>query len=203
MTTTPPTDYRRAIEDYVREQAKPVDKLGHMPRLHALAARVGAGIPHDEDVLHAAVWLHDLGVFVGHRPEEIEKLAAWDHVAYAMEHIPAVLERCGFPREKIPAVVEAVRTHLPSREPTTIEGTILRDADLLEQIGAVGILRMASKVGRDTRFPDLGDVVRALRQRAAAVPNEIRLDGTRTLALDRLAVLDAFVEAADRELARD
>lgn len=197
------SDYRRAIADYVTEQARPVDKLGHMPRLYALAVRLGDGMPHDDDVLFAAAWLHDLGVFTGHRPEDLERLAVWDHVTYAMERIPALLERFGFPREKIPAVVEAVRTHLPSREPTTIEGTILRDADLLEQIGAVGILRMASKVGRDTRFPDIADAVRALRQRAAAVPGEIRLERTRELARERMTALDAFLTAAAAELPRD
>lgn len=197
------SDYRRAIAEYVSREARPIDKLGHMPRLYAVAVRLGAGVDHDDDVLYAAAWLHDLGVFTGHRPEDIERLATWDHVEYAMERIPILLEDFGFPRAKIPAVVEAVRTHLPTREPTTIEGTLLRDADLLEQIGAVGILRMASKVGRDTRFPDIADVVRALRQRAAAIPGEIRLDRTRELARDRLAVLDAFLAAADAELPRD
>lgn len=201
--TSPTAPCRRAIAEYVRQEARPIDKLGHMPRLYALAAQLGAGVPHDDDVLFAAAWLHDLGVFTGHRPEEIDRLAAWDHVAYAMDRIPALLERFDFPRAKIAGVVEAVRTHLPSREPTTIEGTLLRDADLLEQVGAIGILRMASKVGRDTRFPDIVDVVRALRKRAAAVPGELRLDRARELARARLAILDAFLDAADAELPRD
>ena len=53
----------------------------------------------------------------------------------------AILERLGFPPEKIPLVVEIIRTHQPAQEPESLEGKILRDADILEQLGAIGILR--------------------------------------------------------------
>src|SRR5690349_10283028 len=98
---------------YIRENAKPVDKYDHQPRLYALTRKVGEGLQYDDDVVFAAVWLHDLGVFVGHRPEEPDKLARWDNVAYACEQSPRVLARFGFARDKVPAVVEAIRTHQP------------------------------------------------------------------------------------------
>ena len=101
----PPADSRSAIEDYIRANARPVDKFGHQPRLHALAKRLGEGMVFDDDVLHAAAWLHDLGVFMGHRPEDQAALAAWDNVAYAIERTPSLLRQFGFPEEKIAAVV--------------------------------------------------------------------------------------------------
>src|SRR5207344_998877 len=93
-------------------------------------------------------------------------LAAWDHVAYVLSVGPEILRKLGFPEEKITAVSEVIRTHLPSRYQTTFEGVLLRDADLLEQVGTVGILRTVSKVGRDTQFRTHGDAVRALDQSA-------------------------------------
>ncbi len=158
--------YRSAIAEYIRRNAVPPDKFSHQPRLYQLACQLGQNESFDDDVLYAAAWMHDLGVFVGHRPDDIALLAAWDHVTYAMQNAPAVLQSVGFPSSKIPAAMEAIRTHLPSREPTSIEGTLLRDADILEQLGAVGILRMISKVGRDTRYPTATAALEVLRRNA-------------------------------------
>jgi len=191
--------YREAIADYIRAQAQPPDKFTHQPRLYHLAKSLAEGHPYDDDVLYAAAWMHDLGVFHGHRPEDPAVLADWDHVAYAMKEVPALLRQFGFPEEKIPGAIEAIRTHLPSRQPTTFEGTLLRDADLLEQLGAVGILRTASKVGRDTRFVRLGDPLATLRRNAEQLPGKLELAAARRLAKDRVAILRAFLDAAQAD----
>ena len=162
----PELDYRQAIADYIHANAKPPDKFSHQARLYRLACELAEGQAFDDDVLYAAVWLHDLGVFIGHRPEEPVALAAWDNVSYAMKEAPGLLRRFGFPAEKIPAVVEVIRTHLPSTKPTSFEGTLMRDADILEQLGAIGIIRTVSKVGRDTRFIRFDDALRVLRRNA-------------------------------------
>ena len=150
-------NFRLPLAEYVRSQALPVDKLGHQPRLYAMTQLVGQGLAYDDDVVYAAAWLHDLGVFIGHRPEDPAELAAWDSVSYAMKEAPAALLRCGFPTTKVADVVEAIRTHQPHLRPVTLEGTILRDADILEQLGAIGILRVVAKIGRDTRYPTFTD----------------------------------------------
>jgi uncharacterized protein len=194
-----PTSFRTAIIEYIREQAKPVDKFSHQPRLYELTKMIGAGEDYDDDVVFATVWMHDLGVFVGHRPEEPQALAAWDCVAYAMKETPAVLERLGFPKEKIPAVVEAIRTHQPSASPTTIEGTIVRDADILEQLGATAVLRTVCKIGRDTRFQRFPDALHVLRKNLKTLPNQLLLGSSRMLAKPRVKALEAFLAAADAE----
>ena len=56
----------------------------------------------------------------------------WDFLRYAMKQTPEILARFNFPAEKIPVVVEAIRTHQPKDNPTSIEGIILRDADILK-----------------------------------------------------------------------
>ena len=86
---------------------------------------------YDDDILHAAAWLHDLGVFIGHRPEELEALQRWDHIAYAIGEAPGILRKVGFPEGRITAVCEAIRTHLPTSRPNSLEGTLLREADIL------------------------------------------------------------------------
>ena len=191
--------YRQAIVDYIRAQAKPPDKFSHQARLYHLATRLAEGRPYDDDVLHAAAWMHDLGVFIGHRPEDPVALATWDHVAYASRRVPEILKQFGFPPEKIPATIEAIRTHLPSTKPTSFEGTLLRDADILEQLGAIAVLRTVSKVGRDTRFARYADAIILLRRNLEQLPARLELPSARRLAEPRLAALKAFLEAAEAE----
>ncbi|MGD0613814.1 MAG: HD domain-containing protein [Verrucomicrobiota bacterium] len=193
------SDYREALMKYIQAQARPPDKFSHQPRLYRLAARLAEGRAFDDDVLFAAAWLHDLGVFVGHRPEDPARLAAWDHVAYALEEAPPLLQKFGFSDEKIPAVLEVIRTHLPSTTPATLEGVLLRDADILEQLGAIGILRTVSKIGRDNRFVRFADALRVLGRNADDLPAKLQLESARRLAGPRLKVLRQFLEAAADE----
>ena len=161
--------------------------------------RLAEGGGFDEDVLFAAAWLHDLGVFVGHRPQDPARLATWDHVAYVLAQAPELLRQFGFPADKIPAVLEVIRTHLPSATPTTMEGVLMRDADILEQLGAIGILRTVSKVGRDTRFIRFSDALRSLARNAEDLPSKLQLESSRRLAAPRLNVLRQFLQSAADE----
>jgi uncharacterized protein len=192
-------NFRLSLAEYVRSQALPVDKLGHQPRLYALTRLVGQGMSYDDDVVYAAAWLHDLGVFIGHRPEDPEKLSRWDNVSYAMQQAPAALVESGFPTTKVAQVVEAIRTHQPHLTPTTLEGTILRDADILEQLGAIGILRVVAKIGRDTRYPTFTDAVATLRKSVSDLPGMLHLDAAKALARPRIALLQAFLQELGQE----
>lgn len=176
-----------------------MEKFGHQPRLYALTRLIGTGCEYDEDIVCAAAYLHDLGVFQGHRPENPELLSRWDNVAYALEKSPAVLRSIDFPEFKILPVLAAIETHQPQHQPRTLEAAILRDADILEQLGAIGILRTVAKVGRDTRFPTFTPAVAALENALRVLPRTILLPTTQALAQPRIMVLRAFLAAVQDE----
>jgi uncharacterized protein len=113
--------------------------------------------------------------------------------------VPVLLKQFGFPGEKIAAVIEVIRVHQPAGNPATMEGIIIRDADILEQLGAAGVLRTVSKVGRDTRFQVFPDALRVLQRNAETLPGLLRLPVSRKLAEPRLRVLAAFLQAANSE----
>jgi uncharacterized protein len=75
----------------------------------------------------------------------------------------------------------------------------LRDADILEQLGAVGILRTVCKIGRDTRFTTFEDALRVLQSNAEQLGAQLQLDAARRLAQPRLQILNAFLSAAKNE----
>ena len=195
-TLMKPLGYRKAITDYIRVNAKPREKFSHQPRLYKLAVQLAEERFFEDDVLFAAAWLHDLGVFVGHRPENSSALSKWDNVGYALRKAPALLKRFGFPMQKVPAVLEAIRTHQPSAKPTTFEGTLLRDADILEQLGAIAILRTVCKIGRDTRFTVFEDAIGLLRKNLESLPKQLRLESARRRAKPRVKVLKLFLDGA-------
>jgi uncharacterized protein len=191
--------WRESVIEYIRVEAQPPDKFGHQPRLYALACRIGEGMAFDDDILFAAAWMHDLGVFLGHRPRDPEQLAHWDHVPYTIARTLELLPSWGFPAGKLDAVAEAIRTHQPHDEPSHIEGILLRDADILEQLGAIGALRTLVKVGRDTRYSTFSSVLPVLRRAVAELPSRLHFDSARLLAEPRVLILGRFLSAIGDE----
>lgn len=190
--------WRQQLRDYISQQAKPADKFSHQPRLYSLACSLASGYEVDDDILFAACWLHDLGVFIGHRPEDLHALAKWDNVAYAIAQAPTLLTSWGFPVGKITAVQEAIQQHHPQARPTNIEAILLHDADILELIGAVGLLRTISKVGRDSRFTTFSDVLPVL-ERYQQLEAELLTAPARELAQARLTLIRQFIAQAKEE----
>ena len=196
-----PADFRHLIAELIEREARPVDKYGHQPRLYSLTRAIGEDLTYDDDIVYAAAWLHDIGVFVGNRPEDPEQLRRWDHVTYACNRATTILRETGFPPEKIPAVLDAIRTHQPHDDPQTLEAVILRDADILEQLGAIGILRAVSKVGRDTRYARFSEITPVLNKAVTELPSKLRLERARELAAPKIRLLTDFLAGIDAESA--
>lgn len=192
-------DFRSFLRKYIEQQARPVYKIGHQPRLYALSESIGRDLVFDDDAVFAAVYLHDLGVFVGHRPEDPHLLTRWDHVAYATAKAPSILRQAGFPEHKIDAVLQIIREHQPGDEPSSIESEIVRDADILEQLGAVGCLRTAAKLGSDTRFATFADVKQSLQRALSTLPSLLRLPAAQRLAEPKTAALRNFLLSLEVE----
>jgi uncharacterized protein len=192
-------DWRHSVIDYIRVEATPEDKFGHQPRLYALACRLGQGLDYDDDIVFAAAWMHDLGVFLGHRPSDPAQLAKWDHVPYTVARTRELLPAWGFPLEKLDDVEEAIRTHQAKDSPGIIEAVLIHDADILEQLGAIGVARALVKVGRDTRYQKFSSVLPVLRAAIADLPGKLRLAASKEMAAPRIEALRLFVSSLERE----
>src|SRR6185437_12428552 len=99
--------------------------------------------------------------------------------------------------EKLDGVAEAIRNHQARDNPTTIEGILLRDADILEQLGAIGLLRAVVKVGRDTRYPTYSAILPVLNHAVNHLPAQTRLSVSRRMAESRAEVLRSFLIALE------
>jgi uncharacterized protein len=195
----PMENWRESVEDYIRREARPQDKFGHQPRLYALAVRLGDGLAYDDDVVFAAAWMHDLGVFAGHRPSDPLELAGWNHIPYTIERSRTLLAGWGFPSVKLDKVAAAIATHEPHSTPGEIEAVLLRDADILEQLGAIGAIRALVKVGRDTRYPTYSSVLPVLKKAIDELPSRLSLTASRLLAAPRVERLRSWIEQIEEE----
>ena len=124
-----------AIEMQKAPAPSEVHAEDHVLRVLKRCIRLGEKLNADLEALVAAVYLHDLG------RHYIDDKA---HGALSALKAGPVLERINFPEEKRETVLHAIQVHDVSANPenrTTLESKILYDADKIDTLGVVGVLR--------------------------------------------------------------
>ena len=169
--------------------------FAHSRRDYALASALAAEdhATVDDDVLYAAAMLHDIAAFPPW--EDVKK----DHADRAVELLPTVLRDAGFPAAKIPAVLEATRTHMFDRKPVAPEAIYLHDADALDWLGAIGVYRLVSLVDTTGGQPDGAATVAQLRTFLAAVPAGVVSPAGKRALPGREAWLKSFLDTLGAE----
>jgi len=115
----------------------PVHGFDHIIRVYRLAERIGKEENADLEIVRAAVLLHD--VAGEHKGGERNK-----HQYAAAVFAGEVLASEEWKPEKISAVQHCIKAHRfrDNREkPSTIEAMVVFDADKLDAIGAIGVIR--------------------------------------------------------------
>ncbi len=123
------------------DEDDPVHDFDHVLRVTDLAVRIAEAEGADVNIVRTAALLHDVG------RQQAEAQGA-DHAEYAAVRARSIL--ADYPRERVEAVVEAIRTHRfrQGPPPRTLEAQVLFDADKLDAIGAIGVARVFAYGGR-------------------------------------------------------
>jgi len=133
-------ELRDMAGDYLRG-AGGSHQLDHTMRVVENALALAACYPDiDRELLEAAAWLHDVGRGRSNHAEASARIAS--------ERLPAL----GFSPERVRLAAEVIADHRFSagRIPATQEGKILQDADRLDALGAIGIVRAFTfDIGRE------------------------------------------------------
>jgi uncharacterized protein len=139
MTTT-----SQILEDLTRETRSrfedfndPAHGWEHVQRVYHTALYIAEQEGADPFITGAAALLHDIGRLVRQK--------GTPHAELSLVEARPLLERYELGLEQIEAILHAILAHSYSRgvEPRTLEAFVVRDADRLDGLGAVGILRWA------------------------------------------------------------
>lgn len=200
-----------AIKHYCSTDAS--HNIQHIRRV----ARVARYLAETEgaclDIVMPAAWLHDI--------VETDK-GSWQARSQASvlsaQKSRELLQGLGYPDEgNYAAIFHAIEAHsfsanIPAK---TIEAMVVQDADRLDALGAIGLIRMAITGGRlqtpylyceddlsgenrdldDSRF-----LFDHLWKKLFKLPDKLKTESARRIALDRIETMNAFLTAFASEL---
>lgn len=120
--------------------------LSHVDRLLKLIEIIGENQEYDHQLIWFAAHLHDWGSYERY----IEK--GKDHAVRSREVASEILKQLDLNEKQQNIVLDAISEHnLNSGNCSSIESTLLRDADNLDFLGIIGIARDFAKGPRDLK----------------------------------------------------
>jgi len=193
-----PADWRTRLEAYaVTKLDHPAWGVSHARRNYKLTLELARaeGARVDADALLAASWLHDMGAIEGFSRPGVE------HMARALELLDERLLDAGFPMEKAPLVRAIVGRHMYSSDASgqPPEAVLFRDADTLDFLGAIGVVRIFALTGRHRWATDADVAEATLRRHAAELPARLSSASARRIGAERVREMAAFLDALAAE----
>ncbi len=173
----------------------PVHGFPHVERVAKIALRLADECDNEVDVeaLEIAAYLHDIARFSSE--------GGRNHAEASAKVAETLLKALGYPEERVRKVMDAVMSHSYSsgRKPITAEGKILSDADKLDALGAVGIVRVFMFSGEMGR--SLDDSLKHFREKILKLPELMWTEAGRSEAAVRVAFVKEFLKRLEAELA--
>ena len=162
--------------------------INHTRRLLHLVDEIGKGLTYNSEVVWIAAHLHDWGAYAHWAEKGV------DHVQRSGQVAEGFLTERGCPDDLKALILECIALHHTGGADRSLEATLLRDADALDFLGAVGVLRDFSKNPRDLRT-----ACEQVRKRRERVPAMLHLERAKIMGAERVKVMDALLEEFEAE----
>lgn len=162
--------------------------INHTRRLLQLIAVIGEGLRYDSGALWLAAHLHDWGAYPAWAQKDI------DHALRSRQVAETFLTERGCAPETKALIVECIALHHTGGSDRSLEATLMRDADCLDFLGTVGVLRDFSKNPRDMR-----KAYEQVKKRREAVPGLMSLDKSKAMAAERVKKMDQLLKDFEAE----
>ena len=179
---------RKLIQQYAKDltAGRLASGFDHSFRVYHFTREIGEGMEYDDEVLHAACFLHDVEMSVGHPKSSADKAEA-------------ILHETGFTADKIPLVIDAIINHMPDGKPTTVEAKLLWDANLLDSLGVIGFARLAVGAFIWYHYKTMPQILEYVR-RELSFTDQLNFPKSKEIAKEKIAFTKAAVEQFGREL---
>jgi uncharacterized protein len=162
--------------------------INHTRRLLSLVSIISAGQPYDEDAVWLAAHLHDWGAYPPWAQVDV------DHAVRSQQVAEAFINERGYPEEWVKLVLECIEHHHNGGTDRSFESILLSDADALDFLGVVGILRDFSKNPKDMR-----KAYETARARREKVPGLIQLSKSKEIAAVRIRQMDDLLAQFEKD----
>ncbi len=153
--------------------------INHTRRLLELVTRIGEGLKYDAEAVWIAAHLHDWGAYAPWAEKGV------DHALRSRQVAEDFLTERGCPAKRKALVLECIELHHAGGTQRSLESILLRDADVLDFLGSVGVLRDFSKNARDLR-----QACSISKGRREKLPGLLSLEKSKELAAQRIKEMD-------------
>ena len=190
-------DFRQELIQIVEKSgAHPAWGVKHCFRVLHLAKELSNHLTLDEEVLYASALLHDTGKYPVYAIKNI------DHALRSKGVAANLLQKMMFSPNKISKVLDAVENHMYYSEPgRSDEAVYIRESDILDNFGNIGLMRLFSLVGQDELIQSPEDAIDRARLFADALPNKVSTKAGKRLALKRREETLRFLAGIKRQTA--
>jgi len=207
---------REKVAPYFKSSRDDGHGFDHVDRVYTTAMNIARdvellGCPIDLDVVRASVLLHDVARLKERRMGRGEDgTHRCCHAEEGARIAAEILAEMDFPEGKIEKVAHAIEVHRYSKglEAETIEAKILQDADRLDALGAMVIIRMlcaAVDSGRPIHNPSIPakekydgkktTVINHIREKILKItPESFHTAMAQEIAVDRYELVRQFTE---------
>jgi uncharacterized protein len=188
-------DFRQELIQIVdKSGAHPAWGVKHCFRVYYLAKELSSHLTLDDEVLYTAAMLHDTGKY------PIYTLKNIDHTLRSKGVTANLLQQMTFSPIKLPIVLDAVENHMYYSEPgRSDEAVYLRESDILDNFGNIGLMRLFSMVGQDELIQTPENAIDRARLFADALPNKVSTKAGKRLAIKRREETLRFLAGIKRQ----
>jgi HD superfamily phosphodiesterase len=181
------------IEDVIRLTGEIGEDwaIAHAKRLIELIKQISDGLPFDEEIIELAAYMHDWGAFPKYRQKDVE------HAIRSRQVVEAeILPRLSLTRQQKQVLLETIELHdyRDQRLTTSNEALLLREADMLEFLGMIGMARDFARGPRNVET-----CTRRIIARREAIQGRFRLPRAQSIARVRLERMEIGLQWLDEE----
>jgi uncharacterized protein len=153
--------------------------INHTRRLLELISIIGEGMEYNKEAIWIAAHFHDWGAYAPWAEKGVE------HALRSRQVADDFLTQRSCPAKLKARVLECIEFHHTTGESISLEATLLREADMLDFLGVVGVMRDFSKNARDLR-----KALAISQGRRNSLPGLLSLEKAKVLAGDRIQEMD-------------
>ncbi|UWG98870.1 HD domain-containing protein [Dehalobacter sp. DCM] len=168
----------------------------HCQRVYHLAKELSPHLALDDEVLFIAAMLHDAGKY------PVYALANVDHTLRSKGIAMNLLKSYSLEQTRIAMILDAIECHMYYSEPGgSDEAVYLRDSNILDSLGNIGLMKFFSLVGQDELITSPEEALSRAQTFAEALPKKVSTKSGRRLAVKRREEMLRFLSGLKRQSA--